>query len=176
MSVEETGWVTVALVGKTRGNRGEVTAVVLSSRPERYQDLHEVFLFGPGLPAAGEKREVEEAWYHLQTLVLKFRGIDTISDAETIYGAEVRIPASQRISLDEGEYFESDLIGCEVLDRRSGESLGKVTAWDDGGGSGLLVVGDLLIPFARSICVEINPSEKRITVELPEGLKDLNRP
>ncbi len=176
MSVEETGWVTVAQVGKTRGNRGEVTAVVLSSRPERYQDLHEVFLFGPGLPEAGEKREVEEAWYHLQTLVLKFRGTDTITDAEALYGAEVRIPASQRISLDEGEYFESDLIGCEVVDRASGESLGRVTAWDDGGGSGLLVVGDLLIPFARSICVEINPAGKRITVELPEGLKDLNRP
>jgi ribosomal 30S subunit maturation factor RimM len=51
-----------------------------------------------------------------------------------------------------------------------------VTAWDDGGGSGLLVVnGDLLVPFARSICVEIDPAAKRIAVELPEGLKDLNR-
>jgi 16S rRNA processing protein RimM len=176
VSVAETGWVTIALLGKARGNRGEVTAVVLSSRPERYQDLQEVFLFGPGLPEAGEKREIEEAWFHLQTLVFKFRGIDTISDAEALYGVEVRVPASQRISLDEGEYFESDLIGCEVVDRQTGESLGKVGAWDDGGGSGLLVVGDLLIPFARSICVEINPAEKRIAVELPEGLKDLNRP
>jgi 16S rRNA processing protein RimM len=163
------------LLGKTRGNRGEVTAVVLTSRPERYQDLQEVFLFGPRLPEAGEKREIEEVWFHLQTLVFKFRGIDTISDAETLYGAEVRIPASQRIALDEGEYFESDLVGCEVVDRRTGASLGKVSAWDDGGGSGLLVVGDLLIPFARSICVEIDPREKRIEVELPEGLKDLNR-
>jgi len=175
VSAEETGWVTIALVGKTRGNRGEVTAVVLSSRPERYQDLQEVFLFGPGLPAAGERREIEEVWFHLQTLVFKFRGIDTISDAEALYGVEVRIPASQRISLDEGEYFESDLVGCEVVNRRTGESLGKVSAWDDGGGSGLLVVGELLIPFARSICVEINPAERRIAVELPEGLKDLNR-
>ncbi len=176
MTEPETGWVTVALLGKTRGNRGEVTAVALSSRPERYQDLREVFLFGPAISSpAGERREVEEAWFHLQTLVFKFRGIDSISDAEALYGTEVRIPASQRISLDEGEYFESDLIGCEVIDRRTGDSLGKVSAWDDGGGSGLLVVGDLLIPFARSICVEIKPSEKRITVELPEGLKDLNR-
>jgi len=176
VSQPETGWVTVALVGKTRGNRGEVTAVALSSHPERYQDLHEVFLFGPGMPAAGEKREIEEAWYHLQTLVLKFRGTDSIDDASALYGVEVRVPASQRIALDAGEYFESDLIGCEVFDRRTGESLGTVSAWDDGGGSGLLVVGDLLIPFARTICVEIDPAEKRIAVELPEGLKDLNRP
>jgi len=176
VSSAESGWVTIALVGKTRGNRGEVTAVVLSSRPERYQDLQEVFLFGPGLAAAGERREVEEVWFHLQTLVFKFRGTDSISEAEALYGAEVRVPASQRVLLDDGEYFESDLIGCEVVDRRTGESIGKVSAWDDGGGSGLLVVGDLLIPFARSICVDINPGEKRIAVELPEGLKDLNRP
>ena len=176
MSDPETGWVTVAVLGKTRGNRGEVTALALSSRPERYPDLQEVFLFGPGFAAAGEKREIEEAWFHLQTLVFKFRGIDTISDAESLYGTEVRVPASQRIPLDEGEYFQSDLVGCAVVDRRTGESLGRVTAWGDGGGSGLLVVGDsLLIPFARSICVEINPAEKRIAVELPEGLKDLNR-
>ena len=42
--------------------------------------------------------------------------------------------------------------------------------------AGLLVVeGGLLIPFARSICVEIDPAAKRIAVELPEGLKELNR-
>jgi 16S rRNA processing protein RimM len=109
--------------------------------------------------------------------VFKFRGVDTISDAELLYGREVRIPASQRTTLDEGEYFQSDLIGCEVVDKRTGESMGRVTAWDEGGGAGLLVVdNNLLIPFARSICVEIDPAAKRIAVELPEGLKDLNRP
>jgi len=43
-------------------------------------------------------------------------------------------------------------------------------------GSGLLMVGELMIPFARKICVDIDPANKRIAVELPEGLKDLNRP
>jgi 16S rRNA processing protein RimM len=173
----ENQWVSVAQLGKTRGNRGELTAVALSDKPERYSALKEVFLFAPGGPAGGEKYEVEETWFHLNTLVFKFRGVDTISDAELLYGREVRIPASERITLDEGEYFQDDLIGCEVVDRRTGESIGRVTAWDDGGGSGLLVVnGELLIPFARSICVEIDPGAKRIAVELPEGLKDLNRP
>ena len=173
----ETGWVAVAQLGKTRGNRGEVTAVTLSGKPERYQALREVFLFAEGGPAGGEKFQIENTWFHGATLVFKFRGIDTISDAEGLYGREVCIPASQRMTLDEGEYFQSDLIGCEVVDRRTGESVGRVTGWDDGGGSGLLVVdSDLLVPFARSICVEINPAAKRIAVELPEGLKDLNRP
>jgi len=38
-----------------------------------------------------------------------------------------------------------------------------------------VIEGGLLIPFVRSICVEIDPAAKRIAVELPEGLKDLNR-
>ena len=34
--------------------------------------------------------------------------------------------------------------------------------------------GDWLIPFARSICVEIDPAAKRIVVDLPEGLLEVN--
>ncbi len=165
------GWVTVALLGKPRGNRGEVTALALSSRTERYRDLREVYLFG-----AGEPREVEHAWFHEGTLILKFRGVDSIADAEKLAGAEVRIPLSGRIALEAGEFFQSDLVGCEVVDRRTGRALGRVSGWQDTGGAGLLEVdGDWLIPFARAICVEIDPAAKRIAVELPAGLKDLNR-
>lgn len=170
------GWVVVALLGKTRGLRGEVTALPLSGKPERYRALREVFLFGAGHAAEGAPFEVESTWFHNGVLIFKFRGVDSIDDAERLNGAEVRVPLSQRTPLEPGEYFESDLVGCEVLDRRTGESLGRVTRWDDGGGSGLLVVeGDLLIPFARAICVEIDPAARRIAVELPEGLKELNR-
>ena len=88
-----------------------------------------------------------------------------------------RARSSQRTPLEPGEFFQADLVGCQVVDRRTGQSLGTVSGWEDGGGSGLLVVdGGLLIPFARSICVEIDPAARRIAVELPEGLKDLNRP
>ncbi|HXA50285.1 MAG TPA: ribosome maturation factor RimM [Candidatus Acidoferrum sp.] len=168
-------WVTIALLGKTRGNRGEVTAFPLSSKLERFESLKEVFLFG-----TGERREVESTWFHNGTLIFKFQGVDSISDAELLAGVEVRVPASERVPLEEGEFFQDDLIGCDVIDKRTSESIGPVTAWDDGGGSGLLVVGKgddaLLIPFTRSICVEINPAARRITVDLPEGLKDINRP
>ena len=170
MTEPEPGWVTVALLGKTRGNRGELTALALSSKPERYLRLRKVALFG-----AGEPYEVESAWFHDGRLVLKFRGVDSISEAEKLVGAEVRVPQSERIALEPGEFFHSDLIGCEVVDRQTGESLGRVTDWDDSGGCGLLVVDrGLMIPFARSICVEIDPAGRRIAVELPDGLKDLN--
>jgi len=85
-------------------------------------------------------------------------------------------PVAERTPLEPGEFFQSELLGCEVIERRTGESLGRVRGWEDSGGAGLLAVeGGLLIPFARSICVEIDPEARRIVVELPEGLKDLNR-
>jgi 16S rRNA processing protein RimM len=167
----EGAWVTIALLGKTRGNRGEVTALSLSSKPERYSALQEVFLFG-----SGERREIETTWFHNGTLIFKFRGVDSISEAELLSGMEVRVPLAERAPLEAGEFFQSDLIGCEVIEYATGVRVGAVTDWDDGGGSGLLVIdGDLLIPFARAICVEIDPAAKRIAVELPPGLKELNR-
>jgi 16S rRNA processing protein RimM len=170
--VNSADWVTIALLGKTRGNRGELTAIPLSSKPERYETLTEVYLFG-----SGERREVETTWFNNGTLIFKFRGIDTISDAQPLTGSEVRVPIAERAPLDPGEYFQSDLVGCEVVDRQSGERIGQVTNWEDGGGAGILVVDrHLMIPFARAICVEINPAAKRIAVELPPGLRDLYQP
>jgi 16S rRNA processing protein RimM len=162
-------WVTVAVLGKTRGNRGEVTAEQFSSKPERYACLKRVYLFG-----SGQAVDVEEVWFHSGVLIFKFAGIDTISDAESLRGAEVRVPLGERTALEPDEYFQSDLIGCEIVERSTGQSLGRVVDWADAG-SGLLVLeSGALIPFARSICVEIDPAGKRIVVELPEGLKGLN--
>ncbi|MGA2594720.1 MAG: ribosome maturation factor RimM [Bryobacteraceae bacterium] len=163
-------WIAIAVLGRARGNRGELTAVPLS-KPERYENLGEVFLFPDGSP-----HEVESAWFHNSRLILKFRGVDTISDAERLEGCEVRVPRSARQPLEPGEYYESDLIGCEVVERDSGACLGLVTGWQETGGSGLLeVAGGLLIPFARSICVAIQPEARRIVVDLPAGLKELNQ-
>jgi len=162
-------WVVVAVLSRARGSRGELTAFALS-KPERYESLREVYLF-----PEGSRREVESAWFHENRLILKFRGVDTITDAERLAGCEVRVPRDERVPLEPGEYFESDLIGCEVIER-GGASLGHVTAFEDAGTSGVLEVeGGLLIPFVRAICVAIEPEARRIVVDLPPGLKELNQ-
>jgi 16S rRNA processing protein RimM len=119
--------------------------------------------------------EVERTWIHGDQIIFKFHGVDTISDAEKLAGAEVAIPLEQRAALGEEEYYESDLIGCEVFDA-GGRSLGPVTDFEETGGTPLLHVGDLLIPFAKSICVQIDTKNKRIVLNAPEGLLDLNVP
>ena len=164
-------WVTVALLGNARGNRGELTAIALS-KPERFESLREVFLFR----GKASRHEVESTWFHDNRLVFKFRGVDTISDAELLTGAKCACHAPTAHRLDPGEYFQSDLVGCEVVERDSGASLGRVIGMAGWRRLGLLEVdGGLLIPFARAICVDIEPAARRIAVELPEGLKELNQ-
>jgi 16S rRNA processing protein RimM len=120
--------------------------------------------------------EVERTWMHGDHLIFKFQGVDTISDAEKLAGAEVSIPFEQRAALAEEEVYQSDLVGCEVFDA-TGRSLGVVTDFQETGGTPLLQVGnDLLIPFAKEICSKIDLENKRITVNLPDGLLDLNVP
>ena len=119
--------------------------------------------------------DIERVWDHSGTLVFKFRGIDSISDAEKLRGAEVRVPRSERIELEPGEYFHSDLIGCEVRDAASDRLLGRVTGWEEFGGPALLEIdnGALLIPFVKAVCVDIRPADGVVRVTLPDGLESL---
>ena len=157
-------------MGRPRGNRGELTAESLSSKPERFAQLKEVRLMGDG-----GAYQVEEVWEHAGALVFKFRGVDSISEAERLRGAEVQVPRAERVALEPGEYFHSDLIGCEVRERASGRVIGRVTSFEEYGGPPLIEIdgGRILIPFVKAICVDIRPDLKLIQVDLPEGLEDL---
>jgi 16S rRNA processing protein RimM len=111
-------------------------------------------------------------------LVFQFAGVDSISAAEPLEGAEVTIPFEERAPLEEGEYYQSDLIGCAVIDAKTGRNLGEIEDWQEYGGPLLLVVKtpehkELLIPFAKSICREIDLASRRVIADLPEGLADL---
>jgi len=163
------------VLSKPWGVRGELTAFSLSDRPERFENLERVYLFGAGGGDPGIF-EVESVRNHSGALLFKFQGIDSISDAEPWRNAEVRLPRSERIELEPGEVFLSDLVGCQVVEHGTGQPLGFVTGWQEGGPSGVLQVGpDLLVPFVKSICVAIDTAARRIEVDLPEGLRDLNR-
>jgi 16S rRNA processing protein RimM len=168
-------WISIALLVRPRGNRGELTATSLSDKPDRFRLLRTVRLQGgAGGAACPPSADVENVWEHDGALVFKFAGIDSISAAEALRGAEVQVPLSERVSLDEGEYFQSDLIGCELRDRATGRSIGRVTAFAEYGGPGLLEIdgGRLLVPFVKAICTGIYPEKRLIEADLPEGLEE----
>ena len=166
------------MLDRAWGRRGELFAISLSSGPERFEELREVYLFGaPGAPGEERPVEIESVWDHRGGLVMKFRGVDSIDEAETLAHAEVRIPLEARRRLPPEEYYQSDLVGCEVIERSSGERLGEVAECREYGGPLLLEVAregePLLVPFARAICVEVDVERRRIVVDLPAGLKEL---
>ena len=167
-------WISVAQLGKPRGIRGEIIGYSLSSKPGRFARLKTVRL----LSDVSASYEVEEVWEHGGALVFKFVGIDSMTDAEKLRGAEVQVPLSERVELEPGEYFHSDLVGCEVRERASGRVVGKVTSFEEYGGPPLLEIdnGRILIPFVKAICVDIRPEEKLILADLPEGLENLEKP
>jgi 16S rRNA processing protein RimM len=166
-------WVTIAILGKPRGNKGEVLAISLSDSPGRLESLKRVFLFRND-SEVGE-REVERAWSHEGRPVLKFVGVNGISEAETLQGCEVRVPMTERAPLEPGVVYVSDVMDCELIEQGSGKSLGRVTGWEDNGRQSLLEIdGDWLVPFTPALCKEVDVEGKRIVVELPEGLRELN--
>ena len=178
-------WVTVATILRTRGIRGELFASGHSSDPERYSSLASVVVFPKdGRPSSGGHRlEIEYArWIH-KRLVLKFRGIDSINEAQPLVGGAVCIPESQRRPLAQGEFYISDLVGCEVVEKESGRPLGRVRFVQESAGASVLEVApggegsnEILIPFNQTICVAVDVAGRRIEVDLPDGLLELNRP
>ncbi|MBV8817672.1 MAG: 16S rRNA processing protein RimM [Acidobacteriaceae bacterium] len=158
----------MAQLTRARGNKGEIAAVPLSEHPERIKRAY----------VNGTPLDVERVWRHDGRLIFKFAGVDSISAAEALAGLDVCIPAQERAPLEAGSYYQSDLVGCQVVEKQSGRVLGTVEGWQEYGGPALLVIAtsdkrELLIPFAASICEQVDAAAKRIVVALPEGLDEL---
>jgi 16S rRNA processing protein RimM len=123
---------------------------------------------------------LESHWLHKGRVVLKFAGVDSINDAEPLRGFDVVIPASERAELNDGSVYISDLIGCEVVDLASeAHSIGTIADVDRE--ASLLIVRapkgvEHLIPFAQAYLVKIDVAAKRIEMQLPEGLLEINAP
>jgi 16S rRNA processing protein RimM len=172
---------------KTQGRLGEVAVEVHSDIPDRLHAGMRVF----ALAEDDSRRElkIEEAWPHKDWLVLKFAGVDSISDAEGLLGSELQVPASERAQLETGVAYVSDLVGCVLLDCRKlncqnedrEREIGVVRDVRFGAGEApLLVVGagnsEYEIPYAQEFLVQVDLEHKRIEMNLPEGLLEVNAP
>lgn len=163
--------VAIAMIVRTRGLRGEVIADVLTDFPERFDGLEDV----TGLLPNGERSDlkIENFWFQKDRVVLKFVEYDSVESAETLRNVEICVPDSEAVQLDEGEYFDWELEGSAV-ETIEGENVGIVQHLLRTGGTEVLVVqGDekeYLIPFAETICVDVDTENKLIRIDPPEGL------
>lgn len=177
----ENEFVTIAKLGKPQGRHGEISAELFTDFPERFADRrHLLAWFGQG-----ERRELEleEFWPHKGRMILKFAGVDSINDAEPLNGAELQIPAAERAKLEEGAIYISELKGCQVhaSSGAGSQEVGRVEDVIFGAGEAPLLIvkngpREFMIPFVESFVTSFDTSAKRIEMQLPEGLLELDAP
>ncbi|MBS1815655.1 MAG: 16S rRNA processing protein RimM [Acidobacteria bacterium] len=181
-------WTVIARVLRPQGRRGEVLAEVLTDFPERFADRKNVVLLRENsnpTPAV-----IEAHWFptgrNAGKVVLQFAGTTNISDAEALAGLQIAIPDSERVMLEEGAFYVSDLVGCSVTEED--HTLGTVRdvhfATDAHGrriekATPILVIerqdGDeLLVPLAKAYLHKPDIPNKRLEMRLPPGLLDIN--
>ena len=165
---------------KTQGRRGEVASEIYSDVPDRFTASMKLLALPRERGASRRELEVEDLWPHKGLLVMKFVGVDSISDAETLIGCELQVPCSQRSGLQAGWNYVSDLVGCDVLEQ--GREIGRIEDVQFGAGEApLLIVRDaagrlLEIPFAEAYLESVHVKRKQVRMTLPEGLLEVNAP
>jgi 16S rRNA processing protein RimM len=179
----ERDFVLLAYLVRTQGRHGELIADILTDFPDRFKERTHVWLLPPSGKSAPREAEIERHWLHKGRVVLKFAGVDSISDAALLAGYQVAIPCEQRAPLAEDAFYVADLIGCHLIDEaNSSADLGPVldVARGTGGALDMLVLSrgneELLIPFAKAYLVQIDLEKRVLRMRLPPGLTTINSP
>jgi 16S rRNA processing protein RimM len=171
-------WAAMAVVGRVaraHGIRGQVIVNPETDFPEqRFRPGASVFV---KRGSAVDALLVTTVRFQNGRPVIGFEGVQTMNDAEMLAGLELRVPVEELAALPAGTFYHHDLVGCHVVTGR-GEEVGTVEGVEGTVGGSRLVVagarGEILIPLATEICRTIDVSGKRIVIDPPEGLLDLN--
>jgi len=172
-------FITLARVVKTQGRHGEVAVELHSDVPDRFTEAMKLY----ALDRAGESRrelEIESLWPHKEWLVLKFHGVDSLCEAETLIGRELQVPRAERATLEPGWNYVSDLVGCAVFDQ--GKQIGRIQDVQSGAGEApLLIVAssagtEFEVPFAEAYLEGVDISRREVRMKLPEGMLEINAP
>lgn len=189
-------WTVLAHLLRPQGRKGEILAELLTDFPARFAERDLLYLAPAGFtgPATGARPiQIVTHWLPVGRnqgrIVLHLAGVDSIEQAELLAHLEVIIPDEARVELPEDEEYIDDLLDCQVYD---GETLvGTVTdvafpTTADGArrladAAPLLTVttpaGDeVLVPYVQTFLISLSTANKRIDMQLPAGLLDLNRP
>ena len=171
-------WDDMVLVGRiarTHGHRGQVIVNPATDFPDQRfavgAVLHTMRDGQPGTVTITAMR------MHQGRPVLTIGGIDTMDAAETLAGVELRVPESALAPLPDGTFYEHDLIGCALV-TTGGREVGTVRTVEGGGGTIRLIAGagreEIQVPLVHEICVMIDVVHKRIVIDPPDGLLDVN--
>ena len=168
--------ISVGRVARPHGNAGRVVIDPDTDFAEdRFSPGNAVYVRRGG---AVERLVLRDVRFHRGRPVVGFHGVSTISCAEALAGADVRVPAESLGRLPDGTFYYHELIGCRV-ETVEGRAVGTVASIEGGGEAHRLVVEDgateVQVPLSAPICVRVDPRERVIVLDPPEGLLELNR-
>jgi 16S rRNA processing protein RimM len=172
-------WEQLVLVGRVARPHGLRGQVVVNPETDFVEDRFRVgAVFWTRSARGDEQLRVASSRLQNGRPVVGFEGFSSIEEAERLAGLDLRVPEGELRTLAPGVYYHHQLIGC-VVDTVAGERVGDVVRVTGGAAGSLLEIdgprGQVLIPLVTEICVEIDVAVKRIRIDPPEGLLDLNR-
>ena len=161
----------IGQIVNTFGIKGFVKVKPFTDDITRFDNLKKVYI---KIRKEQKELEIEEVKYHKNQVLIKFKGIETIEQAEVYRNAILEISREDAIPLEEGEYFIADLLESEVY-TDEGEKLGILEDIFNTGSSDIYVVKNelgksILLPRIDDVIKEIDVENKKIIVHLLEGL------
>lgn len=167
-------FIPIARITRTQGRVGAVRIQI---------EFEEFRLFEPGrkviltLDDRKRKATIEEFRHQNGRWVLKLEGLDSISEAEEWIGGRILVATDTLPPKAANAFYSFDLQDCGVYS--DDVLIGTVRAILSYSGTELLSLDndgeEILIPFVKAFLKKVDTEAKRIEVELPEGLIELNR-
>lgn len=143
---------------------------------KRFKRLKRVTLDTGKARDAGTVLEIEGVKFFKQFAILKFRGIDSIEEAERYRKASLLVPRSDAVRLRKDEYFVADLIGLNVRDE-DGTEIGTLKDVIETGANDVYAIDlrdgrELLLPAIKQCVLEVDVEAGFIRIHILEGLLD----
>lgn len=140
--------VALAAVAGAHGVKGEVRLKLFADSVAGLAPYEKVYV-------AGTERRLLNVREGGKAAIARFEGVADRSAAEALRGSLVEVDRSALPPLEEGEYYHSDLVGLDCVDRE-GRAVGTVSAVENFGAGDLLEIAltngrKSLIPFRDGI-------------------------
>jgi 16S rRNA processing protein RimM len=161
-------------IAKKFSFKGEVLVYLDTDEPELYENMESVFVeFNKNLVPFFI---IESSLHKNDFLRVKFEDVATEADADAIMGCELYLPLSFLPKLAGEKFYYHEVIGFEVEDQRLGV-VGKIVSINDSTAQPLFEVlngeVEMLIPMIDQFLVKIDRENKKVVMNLPEGLVEM---